>query len=176
MDYQKSYWNMLSDLIYARYYWKEIAISSEKRLKWLKIILMIVSCGGVTAFLAMFDNVFVRWISAVLVIVGQVVTALLPILGYEMQIRSLLDVSSRLSVISIMVERTWMDIAEGAMTQDEIWRLVDYYSSNITDIEHCLDLYNIQYNEKAHKKADELQGEYLENKFPVSETVTSETP
>lgn len=121
---QKIYWNKLTQRKYALCYFNAHFSRCVKIDRSIKIFCAIASSSAIAAWVA-WQNLNFWW--GLIIVTSQVVTAVNEILPYKKRIQELSDLRSELTPIYNNMEKSWHDVANGSLTEDEINELCYYY-------------------------------------------------
>lgn len=146
---QKTYWNKLTQRKYALCYLDAHFSRCVKIDRFIKIFCAIASSSAIAAWVA-WQNLSFWW--GLIIVISQVVTAVNEVLPYKKRIQELSGLRSELTPIYNNMEKSWHDVANGSLTEDEInelcysyveqWNQVDdkYFKNDaLTKLKKCMN-------------------------------------
>lgn len=162
------FWNILSETTNDMYYGQAYYNRLSSRSTVVRLAAAVAGCGAVAALMAS-TNPWVKFAACLVAALGQVANAALPVLGYENQLRLLQDMLSRLSVLSLQMEREWYRIDDEKLTHDELIRMCVYYDGLHTSIVQQVSPCGLEFDDDLTKKAEDYTATYLANLHPVDQ-------
>lgn len=150
--YQDRYWSELREIKTHVIYLQKYAIHSDWWDKAINIFLAITSSSSIAAW-AIWQEYSMYW--AVIIALSQVITAIKPFLPYKQRIKVLSDFNDKLQEISLNCERSWFNVAEGRISEEEIHDLYIAIKNQSLDAERkCLKNMVLPTNNKILKLAE----------------------
>ena len=114
---QEIYWKKLTQSKYALCYFDANFSRCVKIDRFIKIFCAVASSAAIAAWAA-WQNLSFWW--GLIIVISQVVTAVNEVLPYKKRIKELSDLISELTPIYNNMERSWHDVANGSLTEEEI--------------------------------------------------------
>ena len=147
---QEIYWKKLTQSKYALCYFDANFSRCVKIDRFIKIFCAVASSAAIAAWAA-WQNLSFWW--GLIIVISQVVTAVNEVLPYKKRIKELSDLRSELTPIYNNMERSWHDVANGSLTEEEInelcysyieqWNQTDdiYFKSDVLpQIKKCMEI------------------------------------
>lgn len=129
---QETYWKKLTQNKYALYYFDAHFFRCIKIDRSIKIFCAIASSTAIAAW-ATWQKLSFLW--GLIIVISQVVTAVNEVLPYKKRIKDLSDLRSELTPIYNNMEKSWHDVANGSLTEDEINELCYSYINQWNQID-----------------------------------------
>lgn len=119
MNTQDRYWNLFVEMKTQTYYLYYYAADNEKWDRWLNMIQGIASSTSIGAW-ALWKNPQVEFVWPIVIGTSQVLHAIRPSFPFKQRQQLLMDLHEQFQTICLDMEDQWHDVADGAMTDDEI--------------------------------------------------------
>jgi hypothetical protein len=121
--YQKRYWSELYQIKVHLNYLELYLQDSEIKDRSVNILLAVTSSGSIAGW-AIWQQVAILW--ACIIAVSQVVAVIKNYLPYKTRMRSLSGVVHEFEDLILFAEKSWFDVSEGKLTEEEIHNLQFY--------------------------------------------------
>ena len=160
---QERYWSSLTDKKFALYYIEAHFAKSIQINRTIKIIMAIASCSSIAAWTIWKQFAFV-W--GVIIAISQVVGVINEYLPYQKRIEDISNLKSEWSVIFLSMEKEWLNVSNGNMTEGEINDLLFQFEKEWNEAD---DKYfqedSLPQNKKCYDYAEDKMMLYFERQY-----------
>lgn len=163
IDMQEKYWKYMVQIKAWIFYLDLYAEASYKWDKWINILGAIASSTSIAAW-AIWQQLSFVW--SIIIAVSQILTAIKGYLPYNKRLKSLVPLIEDLKFLYNKIEYSWLKVASGELTEEEINDILYKFKNEFTNIENKnLKEETLLENKKFMKIADEKTDLYFENNF-----------
>ncbi|WP_028509512.1 hypothetical protein [Ruminococcus sp. NK3A76] len=160
---QERYWSSLTDKKFALYYIDAHFAKSIQINRTIKIIMAIASCSSIAAW-AIWKQLAFVW--GVIIAISQVVGVINEYLPYQKRIEDISSLKSEWSVIFLSMEKEWLNVSNGNMTEGEINDLLFQFEKEWNEAD---DKYfqedSLPQNKKCYDYAEDKMMLYFERQY-----------
>lgn len=121
---QERYWSSLTDKKFALHYIEAHFAKSIQINRIIKIIMAVASCSSIAAW-TIWKQLAFLW--GVIIAVSQVVGVVNEYLPYQKRIEEISNLKSEWSLVFLSMEKDWLKVSKGDMTEEEINDLLFQY-------------------------------------------------
>ena len=114
---QERYWRQITQFKFELCYLANHFAEYVKINRRIKVSVAVASSSAIAAWAIWADLSFV-W--GLIIVVGQVVSAINEVLPYQQRIKDIAEMQSRLNAIYIRAEQKWFDVSNGNLSEPEI--------------------------------------------------------
>lgn len=160
---QERYWKMLSQTKYECYYYEEHFSSAVKTDRWIKLILISFSCGSIVSWATWNKHI---WIWAIIIVAAQVFQILNDFFPYKKRINEVRRFFPKLDLIYGAIEKEWLSVSNGDMTDSEINNLIHDFKEKISSMKkEFLLTDSLPSRKRIKEKSEQLKNDYFSNNF-----------
>ena len=163
MNEQESYWELMKQVRFERYYLDEYIRATNPIETWVNIIMAVASSSSIGGWVIWKELSFL-WGS--IIAMSQVINALRPILPYTRRLKLLQEMHSETSKLSLEVEYLWFGVSRGEFTESEIHEKRFSLKTKLEDISNRhLANHVLPKKSKLIDLANQLVDDYLEKNY-----------
>lgn len=129
---QERYWSSLSEKKFALFYIEEHFSKSLQINRGIKITMAIASCSSIAAWTIWEKQAFI-W--GIIIAISQVVGVINEYLPYQKRVEDISNLRTEWSAIFLSMEKNWLDVSNGNMTESEINNSLYEYENNWDEAE-----------------------------------------
>ncbi|MGO5023454.1 hypothetical protein ACTQ4E_10215 [Lawsonibacter sp. LCP25S3_G6] len=164
---QERYWRQITQFKFELCYLANHFAEYVKINREIKIGVAVASSSAIAAWAIWTELSFV-W--GLIIVVGQVVSAINEVLPYQQRIKDIAEMQSRLNAIYIPAEQKWFDVSNGYLSEPEI---NDLYYQQLKEWEEIDQEYfttdALPKNDRCATLAEDEKNRYFKNRFGVGD-------
>jgi hypothetical protein len=166
--YQLRYWKELYQIKVHLNYLELYLQDSEMKDRSVNIFLAITSSGSIAGW-AIWQQAAILW--AIIIAASQVVTVIKNFLPYKTRMKSLSGVVHEFEDLILFAEKSWFDVSEGKLTEEEIHNLqFDVRTKKTKALKKHLGNNTLPEKPKLLLRAQRSADVYFDNFYPVEES------